>query len=194
LTLLINPANSPPGKYFSKIKLAWPNKDGSFCQGEYTVILGVITPNSTVKVPSIDPRGSSVLTYALDLVKSGWEQGASARDINNNPLKDPKDPLAVKWCLTGAIEVAKDYHSDKGRYLISQGEFIIPTLQIAAGGVTDLSKWNDSPNTTREDVIEALLNARNLMSSQIQRVGDYRDGIVKSVNDTLPPLVLNIEV
>lgn len=188
LTIKLSAKDLIPGIYRTTLKIGWPTSDGQSCLKNLPVTFRVTTAPIIVAVPLVDPRGSAIIEYTLGLIIAGWTKGAPARDSLGNPLTNPKSSDAREWCLTGALEVARDHHSAGGTKLISQGEFIIPVIKMAAGGVSDLAEWNDAPLTTKEKVIDLLKNARNLLSGIIERDDILRKGIVKSVNDTLPKL------
>jgi hypothetical protein len=50
-------------------------------------------------------RARQILSDAVELVRSGWSQGAPARDGDGTPV-DPADPSARSWSAAGALDAA----------------------------------------------------------------------------------------
>ena len=71
-----------------------------------------------------------------------WTQGALARDAAGEKCY-PADPEAVCWCLVGGV-LKVDYANQ---------QHIFDLLSQATGGsLVLLSRWNDAPGRTIEDV------------------------------------------
>ena len=88
---------------------------------------------------------------AIDYVRKGWTQGKFALDKNGWPELSTS-PFAVCWCAVGAINAAYD-HTSQNEYneACNKLELVI--------GQQDITKWNDNPSRTHEEVIEAFERA-----------------------------------
>jgi hypothetical protein len=86
-------------------------------------------------------KPSTVFRKAAELVNAGWLQGESAVDKCGDYIK-PWEPGAVKFCAGGAVECV-----------------IGPTKVIGYGPLylNSVIEFNDSPSTTKEDVVTLLL-------------------------------------
>ena len=140
-----------------------------------------------------NPNSSAILTAAAALLA---EDGSHcrcvlARDADGQPVA-PSDPTAVSWCAIGAIEKAHIARGgdDCGIFTAIVKLSDRPRVE-AAGGV---APWNDDPETSREDVRRALLDAAEIVrSSSTHRLkqaisppggtGD-KEGKCKSVTET----------
>ena len=88
----------------------------------------------------------AVIEKALELVRKGWCQRASARDASGNSVS-PMDTEACCWCLDGALLVACDGMAE---YLTASR-----TVSEALGGKGYIG-WNDTPGRTQDEVVSLL--------------------------------------
>jgi hypothetical protein len=95
-----------------------------------------------------------VLIKAADLLDSAptaWTQKRIARDNKGWP-EPPNHPRACSWCAMGAI--AKVQNLPRAPQLYdSASKLLAHHLKI------DIVDWNDAPERTREDVVQALRSA-----------------------------------
>lgn len=161
LQLTLSAADLEIGRYSTTLRVSWPRKGGGSCSKNVPVTLNVTVKPGAVTAPARDPRAGAVLAFMADLIKSGWTQGAPARDAQGNRLEDPSNTSAVSWCLTGALTKACSHATENGKTLIDGGQYLVPALQLAAGGVSDLSVWNDHPLTTQTKVVSVVEAAKN---------------------------------
>ena len=89
---------------------------------------------------------SEVYNKAADVVEKGWTQGTFARDKWGDECYF-RDPLAVSWCLSGALSLA--FNSPFG---LNSYKTVRNYLRIG----TSLSIWNDDPYRTQKDVVKFL--------------------------------------
>ena len=73
---------------------------------------------------------------------SRWTQGATAKDVEGNPVPSAHE-RAVCWCLEGAV-----LHLD-----IQEGA---AAVYQALGNTISVAKWNDDPERSFRDVEELL--------------------------------------
>ena len=81
-----------------------------------------------------------------DYVRSGWTQGARARDIHGMTVL-AVSPDAVSWCLTGALS-ASDLVTERDLFRMRR-----ECRGLVGDGLTD---WNDDPGRTQAEVVELL--------------------------------------
>lgn len=111
---------------------------------------------------------SEVLSKAADLLEKpgAWTQGASSRNASGDPDDDNvirRD--AVCWCAYGAILKAA------GETLIIGSPRAAAAAEIIDGiVVADVTQWNDDPNRTQAEVVEALRQAA-LRAAATQEAG-----------------------
>lgn len=105
------------------------------------------------------------LKEARGLVERGWTQGVTARDRHGEGCW-AHSPLAAQWCAVGAASAATyDDPVDDGRTTFSA---VLDALTGALGDLWDvekkefappwfavevLSKWNDSPGRSKNEVL-----------------------------------------
>lgn len=79
-------------------------------------------------------------------LESGWCQKTEARDSLGKPV-NPNDPNAVCWCFMGSLHTLSPEDTQT-------------VLVKAAGvlGVDYVTKWNDDPRRTKEDVLKLMDN------------------------------------
>jgi hypothetical protein len=103
-----------------------------------------------------------MLSDACELVLSGWCQGRSAQDEMGRAI-EPSSAFARSWSAAGALErvwrralVGDD---------VSLEAFERANLALA-GVVKDAPQtWNDAPERTRAQVLEALIAAPKLLQA-----------------------------
>lgn len=90
---------------------------------------------------------------ARRLSKEGtWTQGAYALDANGDSI-DPGMPNAVCWRVGGAIIREADSGSSEWAALEALANYL---------GVSNLTAWNDAPERTQAEVVQALNAAADL--------------------------------
>ena len=102
----------------------------------------------------------NVFKKAKSLVKRGWCQHSYAQDETGVMVLQPTSDRACKWCMSGAILAAMDYHlssqplsPDVKEYLY----FIADANGIdVIDGVAGVFDWNDEGRRTKEQVLAAL--------------------------------------
>lgn len=106
----------------------------------------------------VDAPAIQVLERALQLIRSGWNQRATALDLSGKCVWFTS-PSAVSWCLVGAL--LKGIHdlspgAPKGIFALCQSS----AFQIVKSAVgCPLQTWNDEPGRARQDVILVLERA-----------------------------------
>jgi hypothetical protein len=101
-----------------------------------------------------------MLADAFDLIRSGWCQGMSAQDEMGRVI-EPSSAFARAWSATGALErVWRRANLDNALALEA---FERANLALAAAVRDVPERWNDSPDRTREQVLEALASAERLV-------------------------------
>lgn len=96
------------------------------------------------------------LEQARELVRMGWCQMKSARDINNLSVT-PDDPRAVQFCPTGAISLA----TWRGEPIMEEcfdllAQTIRKQYDWNRSGETSwaiIQDWNDEPDRTKDEVV-----------------------------------------
>jgi len=135
------------------------------------------------------PPGSSaqaIIAEAIICVQKGWTRGAHARDADGNPI-DPNSSLAVEYCITGAIECAREKVTWKGKLLIEHGECVVPAIQLATKAPC-LATWNDGHRNSQVKVIQALQDSFDTLAVCVARVSATEKATVTNVNDIFPSL------
>ena len=87
---------------------------------------------------------------SIDFIRQGWTRGAWARDEHGNVVSITSGS-GVCWCLEGALGQAV-YNMGLG----NNGYVILYKSWRDANGGKVAATFNDSPNTTKEDIIESL--------------------------------------
>ena len=80
-----------------------------------------------------------------------WTQGIGARDINGNPVRSLSD-AAARWCAMGAI----DRCFPIGTPFMAIEDTGVHDLLRSATGTHDLTNWNDDPERTHDEVMDAF--------------------------------------
>lgn len=91
-----------------------------------------------------------LLIAARRRIANGWTKDESARDANGNPV-GVHHPCAVSFCLFGAIRAAARTQSDMSA-LYALGK-ALPNPPYRNYVVSKLTKFNDDPDTTQDDVL-----------------------------------------
>jgi hypothetical protein len=87
------------------------------------------------------------MTKAWQLVQSGWCQGVSALDSQGNGVV-PESPSASRWCIHGALSRVYGEGTDDAHFRLAKSIGFWTTIH-----------WNDDPNRTQAEVVEALKKA-----------------------------------
>lgn len=86
-----------------------------------------------------------ILIEARKLIEHGWCQGSLAKTIYGESV-DEQHPSARYFCTAGAIYKAEPNNT--------RAELIIDEIEEEFKGTWSfISKWNDSPDRTKEDVL-----------------------------------------
>lgn len=107
---------------------------------------------------------AQILRAAAEIVErpGAWTQGAPARDDDGVDV-DPPNPLAVCWCMTGAITLAAGESSRDSIDLA----LIALSGTMPSDGYTDPSfvvqHWNDLPGRTEQEVAQRLRRAADTL-------------------------------
>lgn len=87
---------------------------------------------------------------AIDYIRKGWTQNRFARDADGKGTTSWY-PEAVCWCAQGAINAAYHHYEDARKAAFDAFAKVI--------GITAFVDWNDSPERTHVEVIEAFEKA-----------------------------------
>lgn len=79
--------------------------------------------------------------------EENWCKGGMARNINNVETFT-NDPSAVKFCIAGAIYKCSDSSEYVGKLF---------KLKDSLKIITGIPTWNDAPERTHKEVIDALV-------------------------------------
>ena len=97
-----------------------------------------------------------MLSDACELVMSGWCQGRSAQDEMGRAI-EPSSAFARSWSAAGALE--RLWRRALAGEDVSLEAFERANLALAAVVKDAPQRWNDAPERTRADVLEALIAA-----------------------------------
>jgi hypothetical protein len=97
-----------------------------------------------------------MLSDACELVMSGWCQGRSAQDEMGRAI-EPSSAFARSWSAAGALE--RVWRRTLVGDDVSLEAFERANLALAAVVKDAPQKWNDAPERTRAQVLEALIEA-----------------------------------
>jgi hypothetical protein len=86
---------------------------------------------------------------AIDYIRKGWTQQVYARDVNGSCARD--NSSAVAWCSLAAILNVYDENSETLSNALMKLRIII--------GHWDIVRWNDAPERTHQEVIDAFERA-----------------------------------
>jgi hypothetical protein len=101
-----------------------------------------------------------MLASAYELVLGGWCQGMSAGDELGRAI-EPSSAFARSWSAPGALERV-------WRRALAGGDLVLVAFERANLALTEAVKdvpqrWNDAAERTKEEVLDALLNAAALL-------------------------------
>jgi hypothetical protein len=97
-----------------------------------------------------------LLDYARRLIATGWTQHADARDTNNTAVH-PWDKHAVSWSLIGALVAAVEHTATNRGEPAALRDLARTCILLAETVDADsLEHWNDNPDRTSHDVLNAL--------------------------------------
>jgi hypothetical protein len=101
-----------------------------------------------------------MLADAYELVVIGWCQGSSAQDEMGRAI-EPSSAFARRWSAAGALErVWRRGFDDPD---VALDAFERANLALAAAVKDVPQSWNDAAGRTSDHVLEALLDAMNLV-------------------------------
>jgi hypothetical protein len=117
-----------------------------------------------------------MLADAYGFVLSGWCQGVSARDELGRAI-EPSSAFARTWSAAGALE--RVWRRASGDEEVALGAFERANLALAAAVRDVPERWNDAGDRAKDEVLEALLNARRLLvpNSEQSLVEDLLDDL-----------------
>jgi hypothetical protein len=101
-----------------------------------------------------------MLSDACELVMSGWCQGTSAQDEMGRAI-EPSSAFARSWSAGGALE--RVWRRALVEDDVSLEAFERANLALAAVVKDAPQRWNDAPERTRAQVLEALIAAPKLL-------------------------------
>lgn len=107
---------------------------------------------------------AEVLRAAASLVESGWCQKAMATDASGRPVPEDDDTASC-FCALGAVIRAADY--DSGVYMAALDRFC--EFIYAETGHFAVSRWNDTPGRTAEDVAARLRECAGQVEGKASR-------------------------
>ena len=97
-----------------------------------------------------------MLSDASELVLSGWCQGSGAQDERGRAI-EPSSAFARSWSVAGALE--RVWRRALVEDDVSLEAFERANLALAAVVKDAPQRWNDAPERTRAQVLEALIAA-----------------------------------
>jgi hypothetical protein len=106
-------------------------------------------------------KASDILLAAKQRVERGWCKGQYARDSSGFPCVS-NSAEASRWCAAGAIRVVSPLtpfvqdDSSPAHEAYNQLARAVGVLSGSRTPVNGVFKWNDDPNTTKEQVLEAF--------------------------------------
>jgi hypothetical protein len=103
-----------------------------------------------------------MLSDACELVMSGWCQGMSAQDEMGRAI-EPSSAFARSWSAAGALE--RVWRRTLVGDDVSLEAFERANLALAAAVKDAPQRWNDAPERTRAQVLEALIEAPRFLSA-----------------------------
>lgn len=103
-----------------------------------------------------------MLSGAYELILGGWCQGVSAQDELGRAI-EPSSAFARSWSAPGAVErVWRRMPFGSEGALTAFGR---ANLALTAAVQDVPQRWNDALDRTKEQVLDALLEARGLVSA-----------------------------
>lgn len=107
---------------------------------------------------------------ALISIPSHWTKGKSARDGRSVGV-NVKDPNAVAFCATGAVERVCDTKTPEGRLLREDCfKMLKECVKETSGLADDIPYYNDRPGRTHSDVM-------GLFSCAVNKAGDLPERV-----------------
>ena len=108
-----------------------------------------------------------MLASAYELILGGWCQGMSAQDELGRAI-EPSSAFARSWSAPGALERV-------WRRMSLGDEVALPAFERAnlalSAAIHDVpQRWNDAVDRTREQVLDALVQASGLISALRERL------------------------
>jgi len=109
-------------------------------------------------------RVSQVLSEAADLLEKpgAWTQGEYARGKSGRPVK--RRYAAVCFCALGAIDAAHG-ETDIGNEVDVEAARFVTSVAVPER-VGNLALWNDAPERTQAEVVDAFRRAAALAKAQ----------------------------
>lgn len=107
-----------------------------------------------------------MLASAYELILGGWCQGMSAQDALGRAI-EPSSAFARSWSAPGALERV-------WRRMSLGDEVALPAFERAnlalSAAIQDVPQcWNDAVDRTRDQVLDALVQASGLISALRER-------------------------
>jgi hypothetical protein len=102
-----------------------------------------------------------MLTLARALVREGWCQGATARDVCDRPVA-PESAFACRWSAAGALERVWARHED--RFGLGLAAFQRANLAVVSVVGDAPQTWNDAEGRTVTEVLDALTEALRVVA------------------------------
>lgn len=99
---------------------------------------------------------SELIDKAIEKVRQGWCQGASARGPNGFPCS-PLASTACAWCMDGALECVSP-RQNPGDRMSPKYRRAVNYLNTAcfADGSNGFTAWNDMEGRTQQQVITVM--------------------------------------
>ena len=106
-------------------------------------------------------RAEEMLTAAYELVRTGWCQGAAARDEAGRPVA-PVSAFARSWSAPGALE--RVWARSDQQFAVELDAFQRANLALATAVGDTPQFWNDANGRTLREVLDALAQAVHLVA------------------------------
>lgn len=119
-----------------------------------------------------------MLADAYELVVSGWCQGSSAQDEMGRAI-EPSSAFARRWSAAGALERVWRRGLDGGDAALDA--FERANLALAAAVRDVPQRWNDAPERTSGEALNALQEAMRL----VRRRSEAPPSLVEDLLDDL---------
>jgi hypothetical protein len=119
-----------------------------------------------------------MLSDAYELVMSGWCQGMAAQDEMGRAI-EASSAFARRWSVAGALERVWRRALDGDDVALEA--FERANLALAAVVKDAPQRWNDAPERTRAQVLDALLDAPKFLLAAARG----HEGLVEDLLDDL---------
>jgi hypothetical protein len=119
-----------------------------------------------------------MLSDACELVLNGWCQGMGAQDEMGRAI-EPSSAFARRWSVAGALE--RVWRRALDGEDVALEAFQRANLALAAVVKDVPQRWNDAPERTRTQVLDALLEAPKFLLAAPRG----QDGLVDDLLDDL---------